>query len=609
MQTTDIEIAGAGYMVAPGTYRRGQDGTPEGRTGRVVVRDFFGGQHRALQLERDRGWDGHAVGPAYDGQGVEPWPAWASWTDAALKADGSTVTAAKRVPHLVVGERAYIAVGRYLYKSVTLATGSWANWTRAWDAGAGKSITGLAQYQGNVAVLLGTSGDIQVYDIVTGTASALQSGEQGVLGVGYAGRLVYAEPGTLGNCTDTLRMTTGGGIDTRALDAPIVQMALFRGKVAIATRQSLWLLGGKSDPTTAKWLSDPEPFFTSGIWSADDDFRFLLSHGGKLYTWLANEVMEWNPNEGGKQGWRATGIRGNNCYGATVAGGYLIVCVQARDGRSELWAFDGSGWWLMNRVTSAEQCWPAYVGGAGNQEICVFRNGNASVVYELYRLIYRDAMLTAYRSDAAATYWQSSLLDAGERDKAKAWRKIGATFAVPENRGNQASASPVTLSLSYSLDGGKTLTTAATKLVSDPATRVVELDAALGSSAAVSRWIQLRVQWSGVADWAPVLTGVWAEYELLDNPARRRRWAFKVHARDGTVQRDGGVAPRDGRQLAADLWAAWANGQTVTFKDVDYDVTGQVASVRIVGIGEEIAKPADAGRWGESVLALTLVEV
>ncbi len=65
---TDVIIAGAGYMVAPGTYSRSQDGLAEGRTGRVVVRDFFGGQRRAYQLERDRGWDSPGVGPAYAGQ-------------------------------------------------------------------------------------------------------------------------------------------------------------------------------------------------------------------------------------------------------------------------------------------------------------------------------------------------------------------------------------------------------------------------------------------------------------------------------------------------------------------------------------------------------------
>src|SRR5262245_66541121 len=73
-QPYDIELDGAGYMIAPGTYRRVSDGMPEGRTGRVVVKDFFGGQRRALQMERDRSWDSEGVGPALFGQGVEPWP-------------------------------------------------------------------------------------------------------------------------------------------------------------------------------------------------------------------------------------------------------------------------------------------------------------------------------------------------------------------------------------------------------------------------------------------------------------------------------------------------------------------------------------------------------
>ena len=38
-------------------------------------------------------------------------------------------------------------------------------------------------------------------------------------------------------------------------------------------------------------------------------------------------------------------------------------------------------------------------------------------------------------------------------------------------------------------------------------------------------------------------------------------------------------------------------------------MTGAQYGVRIAGIREEIAKPADGARWGESVLHLTLVEV
>ena len=39
-----------------------------------------------------------------------------------------------------------------------------------------------------------------------------------------------------------------------------------------------------------------------------------------------------------------------------------------------------------------------------------------------------------------------------------------------------------------------------------------------------SRHLQMRVSWSSVSDWAPVLVDVWAEYETLDNAPNRRRW-------------------------------------------------------------------------------------
>ncbi len=67
-QLTDVEIGGAGYMLAPGSYRRMQEGLAEGRPGRVMQRDFFAGSRRAVQLERDRGFDGLGVGPAFQGQ-------------------------------------------------------------------------------------------------------------------------------------------------------------------------------------------------------------------------------------------------------------------------------------------------------------------------------------------------------------------------------------------------------------------------------------------------------------------------------------------------------------------------------------------------------------
>lgn len=607
-QTTDIVLAGAGYMLAPGSYRRAADGPAEGRINRIAIRDFFGGQHRALQLERDKHWDSESIGPAYFGQGVEPWPVSTGKLDSGLNPDGP-FSVSQRAPSIIVRAYCYVANGRYLYKGPTLTNPSWPGFTKVADLGAGVQINQLVYYQGNIACLCGLTSEIKLYNVDTnGVTNWSTTAEHAKWGVGYQQRIVYGEPAA--GHEDELKMSTGGGIDTRYLDAPIANIALWQGKVIVATQQSLWTLGGQSDPETANWIGDPEPFFTHGVWAADDDFKFLLAYGGRLYTWLGNQVVEWNPS-GAKAGWRAIGLEGQNCWGAAIAGNMLVVAMTTKQGTSELWAFDGNGWWRINSVdlgSGQRICWPMHTGGAGNFDLVTFRDGNANVLYDLYRMIWRGDTAQTYSSTAT---WVSSLLDANERDKSKAWRKVGATFAAPEIRGVATSTDAVIVTLSYSIDGGKSVIQAATKtLTGGPdANRVVTLEGAIASAAAVSPFLQLQVKWSSVSDWAPVLVGVWAEFETLDNPARRRRWSFKVHARDGTVHRDGGVEARTGRQLAADLWQAWQQEATLTFRDLDDAADPVERNVRIVAIAEDVAKPADADQWGDSVISLQLIEV
>ena len=266
-QATDIVLDGIGYTIAPGSYSRMSDGEPEGRAGRWEQRDFVGGQRRALQLERDRGWDAEGVGPALGGQGVEPWPHYETFTDSGLR--GRTVSSSTRVAVAVAGTRAYWGNGRYLYETPALNASSWTGGNQRYDAGAGKAISDIAAYQDDLAICTGNGNDIQILDVAAGTTSAMSANEKGGVCIGYAGRLLYSNPAA--GSLHQLRMTTGGAIDTRPLDSPIVRMALHGGKAVIATRSSLYLLGGKSDPATGKWLSDPEPLFTHGLWSGDQD--------------------------------------------------------------------------------------------------------------------------------------------------------------------------------------------------------------------------------------------------------------------------------------------------------------------------------------------------
>ena len=597
MTISDITLDGVGYMVVPGSYRREGDGAPDTRSGEVSQIDFYGGQRRSLQLERDRSWDAVGVGPALGGQGVEPWPWSGAYTDGTI----ATVTTV-RAPHLVLDPYAYVAIGRYLYRSVALSASNWGSFSQVADVGAEKTITRLAHYQGKIALCCGTGLDVQLYNPAGGALSALSAGLTARIGIGYAGQFVYGDPAA--GSEHVVKITTGGAIDNRALDAPIVNMGLHDGRIAIATKQSLWMLGGRVDAATSQWTEEPEPFFTHGIWTDDEDFLFLLSYGGRLYTWIGNGVMEWNPN-GDRRGWRSTGVEGRSCTGATVSGDRLIVCLVNRAGQSETWAFDGSGWWLVLRSSNQTRVWPMYTGGAGNIDVVLFRDGSTSVTYDLLRLVYRHDALTSYNSGTAE--FRSSLLDGGERSVRKSWRRITATFAAPEQRGNPASIAPITLALAFSTDAGRTFTSAGSLLVTDPTERTLQMTFDIGQHAAIGPFLQLQVTWSGVVDWAPALVGLHAEYEAIDLAPRRRRWRCAIRARDRAVQRDGSIDPRPANDMAIDLWTVWATAQPVLFTDLDFDETSLTHAVQIVSLTETV--PAVSERHGDSHIALELVEL
>jgi hypothetical protein len=79
--------------------------------------------------------------------------------------------------------------------------------------------------------------------------------------------------------------------------------------------------------------------------------------------------------------------------------------------------------------------------------------------------------------------------------------------------------------------------------------------------------------------------------------------------REGLICRDGSMSVLTGHQQIAALWSVWSGIQTATPKDVDYDSDSVTRRVRIVDIDETVAKLADASRWGEASVRLSLVEV
>lgn len=623
----DVTLNGVDYALVPGGYRKrnapATAATNPRDVRRLTLGPFGRGQRQAFDFRLPTsdsrlvtaGWDSVGVGPCFDGQGIEPFPSVAPFGDLML----DTPSATNRAYGAIAGSNAFVGIGRRIYKSVALSNATWANLTAAADLGTGFAISGLAYYQDDLLVLLSSGQDIRKFNTATNSLTVWRSGERGQVGVGYKGQLVYAP--RLANAQEELRLSgtrwNGNAVThLRYLDSPILTMALFNGRVAIATRTSLYLMGGEPYPgepddatvsaDTSKapeWRGDPEPIMTHGAFAADDDFVFLCSYRGRLYTWLAGRVAEYDDSQ--EQGrWLRMGPEGVACRGATVAGDWLIVAITSRyQEQAELWGFDGQGWWLLGRRASPPAIWPCPIGGAGNRDLVVFRD--QSTLYDLYRVTWRGETAATY---AASGAWTSSLLDAGDPTRDKAWRAAGASFAQPAHRGKADSGDSVTIALEYSLDGGATWTTAASQSTTAAGTRTFALQSAF-AAIPVSRRLQLRVSWSSVSDWAPVLVGVWAEFETLDNAPNRRRWELVIAAGDRRVRRDGQLDAQTGRQKIAALWDAWEARATLAFKDIDNDADPVDYSVRIEEIEESAAKPNDAGRWGESRVALTLAEV
>jgi hypothetical protein len=589
----DVHLGDEGYMLKPGAYQRYQDGAGESRVGRVRIFDFFGGGQRAAQLERDRFWYGDGAWPAFDSQGVAPGP---RRTDTFENLAGSAAFDPQARTWFTIWDgTCYLAQGDRVYRVTTDAADNYSGLLLVQmlvapitDAVATRGIWYFAH--GDAAVASAYTFAEDSYDTeALGAASTRKTDRIGT----HLGRIAFQTVDHWQTDRVSLQEIDSTARDQRFVQAPVRAFVEHRGDCWFITERGLYrftMNGVHEDQHSADYISEA----TLPQIGYDDDLTWVVSHMGSLWLWLGKEVHRYDASD---RTFEPMGLRGRSTLGATSVGRYLVVNLERElDGVRQLWVWDGRGWWLLDEGAFG---WPVTLYGvAGNADLLCGRadSPNQTAIWQFFD---RESQ-PAYRDSMTLT---SSLLDGGERDLEKVWRKVGAIFAWPDDRSGQGQ---VSVRVRYSTDGGQLWTEIASDSLS-PTDRTVEIS---GSIPYVerSRFIQLQIVIENVVDWAPVLMGMWAEHETLDLPVRRRRWRFTVQCRDTLVRRDGSPSPDSARAIADQLWSLWADGAITTFRDVDHPESEHV-TVRIAGIREVVPKPGQLDSDASSEIELTLVEV
>ncbi len=202
-------------------------------------------------------------------------------------------------------------------------------------------------------------------------------------------------------------------------------------------------------------------------------------------------------------------------------------------GDREMWAYDGRGWWLLEDGSVDDYYWPVSIMGFADDADLFAGRGTTNQDATTWQFFPNSTNVGMRDSFTLIT----ALMDAGERDLDKVWRRAGVELATPDDR---ATADTVTVTLSYSVDGGSTWTDVATDTLDNTDSRLVSIGGSI-TARPTSRFLQLKVAVSSVSAWCPVIVGLWAEHETMDLPTRRRRWRFSVLCADQVIERDGSV--------------------------------------------------------------------
>jgi|GEM_PF-6997932 len=550
MPDYDITLGGAAYMVMPGGYRLAA-GSPGGaRVGRQRV-TAADGVLASLGALPDRAG------------GVGPGPA--------AQIVAGSITSGQPALCASDGEYLFIASGTTLYR---------------WDRAVGHApatratlpaaATCLTRANGLLFIGFGATADVASWNDATTTltSSALGAGVKASMLGAHSRGVVVVGPTSPAN----LHIYFGSSLAYRRswkLDARIRALASFGDGMVIATDAGLHRLSGEwyqeADPPP------PDDSLRLAAWSTvagqlqdTDDFAWLVVFHGRLVAWLGKRVV-WHDTARGW--WLPAGLDGAATSGAAVVNGWLMVSVtpRATPTATQLWGYDGTGWW---RLAVADPGGPLGTPTAdgGGKIVTIDRSTGVLAARNL------DDRLTAAALVSSVTMTIHPI-DAGEPEREKRWSRVGVTLG----RLDGAAIGEWTIALDYSTDGGATWQSAgpATSVTTSAASVELEIDATAPA-------ILLRATMARVSGLPPAVRNIWAEHETPGDP--RRRWQLRIRARDRAINRAGQLDPRTPAQVRAALWTLWQAGGTTTFQDID---DSPARPVRIVALREETPRPSD----------------
>lgn len=443
------------------------------------------------------------------------------------------------------------------------------------------SATCLTRVNGLLFIGFDAAADVVSWDDATGTlvTSALGAGVKAALLGSFSRAVVLVGPTAPVN----LHVYFGSSLAYRRtwkLDGRICTLTSFDDGMVIATDAGLHRLSGdwyqEADPPA------PDDTIRLSAWStlagqlqAADDFAWLTVYQGRLVAWLGRQVVWFDTARGW---WIPAGLRGAATTGAVIVNGLLLTTINplSDPSSSQLWSYDGEGWWLLSEAASGTTLTTPFGDGDGKL-ITVDRVSNT--------LVARDFATGTPTVDEFSVTVEASSTGAPTR-----WRSI----AVELLRLDGVAVGDWQLAIDWSTDAGLTWHSAGS--TASVTTNVANVERLIDET---TTSLLVRVTCQRVSGAAPAIHAI----RFASEAGGERRWRLRLRGRDRAIDRDGAADPRDPATVRAALWTLWDVGGTTTLVDTD----GVSRSVRLTALREETPRPAD--HHPTSTYEIDLVEV